>query len=406
MTDNPMEDKTIARSSNDGSDRRDFIKGAATVGLLGAVGLAPTIARATQQASADDPAAPKGLAPLGMLDYRFPMTYENSIPTAVQVLMQYFAALTRRDAKGMADTLHFPFGSYEGVNPVAVQTPEDFLAHAPASMNLTEHPERFTDHDGYLQPGCYDAFDSLEILASDPVNVSLALTYYRYNKAGKKILRCQGIYGVTNNDGKWGIQLASTIFTPADMMNVTFNDTVETARRLRITHDLAFNVGDHQLEAGVFQLGKVASVAAGCVQVFYQKEPSMAPYRFKGIKNRLTVNDAQPGMVEKHFNFDPSKPGTPDDYAFYRALFPKLGVGEWGFVYGVLPDTRIIHSSVDKAHMLSGAIRFTTSGEECNYNRQLGVVTFTKGRWGMAGSFTYVCPHDRANDVYEQSQHT
>ena len=87
-------------------------------------------------------------------------------------------------------------------------------------------------------------------------------------------------------------------------------------------------------------------------------------------------------------------------------LFPKLGVGEWGFVYGVLPDTRIIHSTVDKAHMLSGAIRFTTSGEECNYNRQLGVVTFNKDRWGMAGSFTYVCPHDRANDVYAQKQNT
>ena len=60
------------------------------------------------------------------------------------------------------------------------------MAHAPASMNLTEHPERLTDHDGYLQPGCYYVFDSLEILASDPVNVSLALTYYRYNKAGKQ----------------------------------------------------------------------------------------------------------------------------------------------------------------------------------------------------------------------------
>jgi hypothetical protein len=406
MTDNLTEDKSIARSSSEASDRRDFMKSAAAAGLLGAVGFAPTVVRAAQQASADDPAPPKGLAPLGMLDYRFPMTYENSIPSGVQVLMQYFAALTRRDAKGMADTLHFPFGSYEGVNPVVVESPEEFLAHAPASMNLTEHPERFTDHDGYLQPGCYDAFDSLEILASDPVNVSLALTYYRYNKAGKKILRCQGIYGVTNNEGKWGIQLASTIFTPADMMNVVYNDTIETARRLRITHDLAFNVGDHQLEAGVFQLGKVASVNAGCVQVFYQKENNMVPYRTTGIKNRLTVNDAQPGMVEKHFNFDPSKPGTPEDYAFYRALFPKLGVGEWGFVYGVLPDTRIIHSTVDKAHMLSGAIRFTTSGEECNYNRQLGVVTFNKDRWGMAGSFTYVCPHDRANDVYAQKQNT
>jgi len=399
MSEIPKDAQTVAKLSEGNADRRDFIKSAATVGLLSAVGAGPALAQAAQQPSTEDPQAPKGLAPLGMLDYRFPMTYENSIPSGVAVLMQYFAALTRRDLKGMADALHFPFASYEGTTPVVVQTVEDFIAHPPASMDLTLKPERFTDHDGYLQPDSYDVFDNLEVLASDPVNVSLALTYFRYAKGGFKILRCQGIYAVTNNDGRWAIQLISTVFTPAEMMNVPFNDTAETARRLRITHDLAFNVGDHQLESGVFQLGKTASVNAGCVQVFYQKQPNMAPYRTKGIKNRLTVAEMAPGAVEKHFNFDPSKPGTPDDYAFYRALFPKLGVGNWGFVYGVLPETRILHSTVDKAHMLSGAIRFTTSGEECNFNRHLGVVTFVKGHWGMAGSFTYVCPHDRANDM-------
>jgi TAT (twin-arginine translocation) pathway signal sequence len=399
MTDISNETNLVAKQSAENSDRRDFIKGAAAAGLLSAVGVAPSLVQAAQQAAAEDPAPPKGLAPLGMLDYRFPITYESSVPAGVQVLMQYFAAFARRDMKGMAETLHFPFASYEGVEPVAVQSADELMAHAPASMDLTERPERFTDHDGYIQPGSYVAFDSLEVLASDPVNVSLALTYYQYNKAGKKTLRCQGIYAVTNNDGRWGIQLMSTIFTPVDMMNVAFNDTVETARRLRITHDLAFNVGDHHLENGVFQTGKIASVKAGCVQVFYQKENNMGPYRTKGIKNRLALSEMTADGVEKHFNFDPSKPGTPEDYAFYRALFPKLGVGNWGFVYGVLPETRVIHSTVDKAHMLSGAIRFNTSGEECNFNRQLGVVTFNKGHWGMAGSFTYVSPHDRANDM-------
>jgi len=57
----------------------------------------------------------------------------------------------------------------------------------------------------------------------------------------KKLLRCQGIYTATNNDGKWGIQLMSTISTPADMMNVVYNDTIEAAKRLRENHDLAFS---------------------------------------------------------------------------------------------------------------------------------------------------------------------
>ena len=65
-----------------------FHETAAAAGLLGAVALSPTIVRAAQQASADDPAPPKGLAPLGMLDYRFPMTYEKSIPAGVEVLMR------------------------------------------------------------------------------------------------------------------------------------------------------------------------------------------------------------------------------------------------------------------------------------------------------------------------------
>jgi len=80
-------------------------------------------------------------------------------------------------------------------------------------------------------------------------------------------------------------------------------------------------------------------------------------------------------------------------------LFPKLKVGNWGFVYGVLPETRVIHATVDKAHMLSGAIRYTTAGELCNYNRHLSVVTYKKGHWGIAGSFAYIAPQDRANDM-------
>ena len=392
--------KTGPRESGGNLHRRDFIKNAAAGGLLGGTALTSAAAQtAPPRTSDEDPQAPKGLAPLGMLDYRFPMTYESSVPAGVGVLTQYFAALSRRDLKGMADTLHFPFASYEKTDPVVVQTVDELMSHAPASMNMTLNPERFTDHDGYLEPGSYDVFDGLEVLTSDPISATMSLVYYRYGKDGKKILRCEGVYTVTNNDGRWGIQLMSTIFTPADMMHVMFSDTIEIAKRLRVTHDLAFDVCDHMLENGPFQTGKIASVSGGAAGVFYQKENNMAPYRFKGVKNRLQVSESTPESVEKYFGFDPSKPGTPADYAFYRALFPKLGVGNWGFVYGALPETRVIHATVDKAHMLSGAIRFTTAGEECNFNRQLSVITFKKGHWGMAGTFSYVAGHDRANDM-------
>jgi hypothetical protein len=58
-----------------------------------------------------------------------------------------------------------------------------------------------------------------------------------------------------------------------------------------------------------------------------------------------------------------------------------------------------LHAAFDKAHMFSGAIRFTTSGEECSHNADLSVITYRKGHWGMAGGLTYTTPHDRSNDV-------
>jgi hypothetical protein len=395
MNDIPDVGNVATKESDVVLDRRGFIKNAAAAGLLGAAGATPALGQLTQsQGAAEDPQAPKGLSPLGMLDYRFPITYESSVPAGVQVLTQYFAALTRRDLKGMADMLHFPFASYEKTNAVVVNSIDEFMAHPPASMNLTLNPERFTDHDGYLKPGCYDAFDGLEVIAADPISVAMSLVYYRYDSDGKKILRCQGIYTVTNNDGRWAIQLMSTIFTPADMMNVEFSDTITAAKRLRMTHDLAYDISDRTLESGLFQAGKSASVTNGTVEVFYQRQKNMAPYRVKGVKSRLNVADPTPEALAQR-----SRPSTPADYDFYRALFPRLKVGNWGFVYGVLPETRVLHATVDKAHMLSGAIRFTTAGEECNFNRHLTVVTFKKGHWGMEGSFAYIAPHDRANDM-------
>jgi hypothetical protein len=376
-------------------DRRDFIKNVAAAGLLNATAATPALGQVGQsQGAAEDPQAPGGLSPLGMLDYRFPMTYESSVPAGVRVLTQYFAALARRDLKGMADALHFPFASYEKTNAVVVNSIDEFMAHPPASMNLTLNPERFTDHDGYLKPGCYDAFDGLEVIAADPISAAMSLVYYRYGSDGKKLLRCQGIYTVTNNDGRWAIQLMSTIFTPADMMHVEFADTVTAAKRLRMTHDLAYDTSDRTLENGLFQTGKSASVPNGTVEVFYQRQKNMLPYHIKGVKSRLNVADPTPEAIAQR-----SRPSTPADYDFYRALFPRLKVGNWGFVYGVLPETRVLHATVDKAHMLSGAIRFTTAGEECNFNRHLTVVTFKKGHWGMEGSFAYIAPHDRANDM-------
>src|SRR5215469_8395587 len=394
-----MSENTEQKEANGAdTDRRNFISTAASASLLGAIALTSVSAQqstSAEPAPVQDPKAPTGLGARAMVDNRFALTYETSVPQGVRVLMQYFAALSRRDLKAIVELVHFPFVSIEGTEPVVVDTPEKLLAHAPASLNMTESPERYSDHDGYLKPGAYDVFDGLEVLNCDPVLAGFAMRYNRYGSDGKKLLRCEGVYSVTNNDGKWAIQMMSTIFTPAQMTGVIFNDTIEAAKRCRIDHDLAYQVSDRSVDAPTSQFGTTAAVAntGGQPWTLGPDGRAMEQFKLKGIKTRLRVT-----QVTSENRPRPSSDPV-SDYAGYRALFPKAGVGNWGWVYGVLPETRVIHATFDKAHMFSGAIRFNTAGEECSYNTDLSVITYKKGHWGRAGTLAYTTPHDRSNDT-------
>jgi hypothetical protein len=381
------------------ADRRNFMKSAAAAGLLGAAGAVSALsqtAQAAQQAEVAEPSLkpPRGMSPRGIPDLRFPICYKDSVPAAVGVMTQYFAALGQRDLKGVAEMLHFPFGTFERTDAIVVQSPDDLLAHAPASMNMTERPERFTDHDGYLTPGCYDVLDGIEIFNSNPVAVNLALNYNRYSSGGHKLLRCEGIYCVTNNDGKWAIQAMSTIFTPAQMLHVAYNDSAAAARRLRQDHCLAYMNNDEKAVWGpIRQLGLNLSVSAGgptwelAPQGGYK---ALEAIRVKGVKSRLNATSYTQEMLDN----------THIDFAKYHALFTPLGLGNWGWdLADAPPGGRIIHASLEKVHALQGASRYTTGGEYINDSVELDVVTYKKGRWGLAGLFGYMTTHDRANDV-------
>ncbi|HEY6442762.1 MAG TPA: twin-arginine translocation signal domain-containing protein, partial [Candidatus Acidoferrales bacterium] len=167
------------------TDRRNFMRSAAAAGLLGAAGVVPELGQPTQAAQQAETAEPNlkppaGLSPRGIPDLRFPISYKESVPAAVGVMTQYFAALGQRDLKGIAEMLHFPFGTFERTEAVVVKSADELITRAPASMNMTEQPERFTDHDGYLKRGCYDVLDGIEIFNSNPIAVNLSLNYNRY----------------------------------------------------------------------------------------------------------------------------------------------------------------------------------------------------------------------------------
>ena len=157
-------------------DRRTFIT-VASASVLGSAALLASSAAAAQNSSSavsgvsglTEIPRPAALGPRGMLDNRYPITFSDSVPKACQVIMGYFTALSQRDLKGISEYLHFPFASFEGVEAVLVNTPEELLAKAPPSMNMGTDPERFTDHDSYMKAGSYDIFEGFEVLCMDPV---------------------------------------------------------------------------------------------------------------------------------------------------------------------------------------------------------------------------------------------
>lgn len=391
----------FAQENDCQTNRRSFMKSAAAAGFLGAAGAVTALsepARAQQTQSADSIDAnrkpPAGLSPRGIPDLRFPMCYQDSLPSAVRVMTDFFAALGRRDLKGVTEMLHFPFGTFERTDALVVRTPDELMAHAPASINMTENPERCTDHDGYLESGCYDVLDGIELFNSNPVAVNLAMNYNRFSADGHKLLRCQGIYCVTNNDGKWAVQAMSTIFTPAHMIHVEYQDSAAAARRLRQDHCLAYMNNDERAVWGpIRQLGVNLSVGGGgptwelAPQGDYK---ALKAIRVKGVTSRLLATNYTQEMLDT----------THIDFPKYHALFTPLGLGKWGWdTADAAPGGRILHADYEKVHALQGASRYTTSGAYINDSVELDVVTYKKGRWGIAGLFGYMTTHDRANDV-------
>lgn len=377
------------------SDRRNLMKAATVAGVLGGAALASSVAQAQQAArpAVEDPKAPEGLGKNAVPDQRFPLTYQAPITEGTRVLMDHLTALSRRDIKGVADTLHYPFGSCEGTDLVEVASADALIAKPPASLNMTMNPRRHSDNDGYMQPGCYDVFQGLEVMGTHPVNATIALTYDRYDKYGKKLLRCEGIYAITNNDGKWAIQFASTIFTPADMIGVVFEDTIRQAKQHRIDHTLSAQTGDESFDRMHFRPGRTFGINGGAswtAQVAGQ-ERVMQGYRIKGVKSRLRMGE---------ITADTPLRGDRGTYQDYWDGMGKLGLGPWGFIYGTWKEGRVVHHTANKAHVQASAVRYTAAGEEMSLAVQTMVVAYKGGHWGSPGNLIYATPHDRNNDIH------
>ncbi len=445
--------KTLFTDENDRvenesiADRRKFLKGAAVTGVVGAV--APTVFGQTATAaqsgtgletreqlrqdmmagieddikkdlemraqSTQEIPTPKTLRAPGMLDGRFSAYYKTSVPQAMGLLTNYFAAYNDRDMQAVADTLHFPYATYEDTDPIIYQSAKEFIDNPPPSIAVSTKP------DSQLRPGSYDIMDKLTLQTFNPVNVGLELCYTRYRADGYRIGINQGIYAITNNDGKWGIQLSSVIFTPTEYIGDKFDDALESHLRQGRTSMAAF--GDHDYDL-LTHLGwgagrrdtkrKVASVtgAPGATTFFlsgWAGKPTQ-PYNSKGRMSRLSVSgpdgtainalstDNDPiAKYERGLNVSNIVTSKGQPGWFYAMA--GGAVGKYGYTKD-LADSKILHAGPEKAHSLGGYIRYTRENVFISETRSLGIMIFDKeeGKWGNGGGMGQMMRRDRSND--------
>jgi hypothetical protein len=444
--------KTLFTDENDRAenesiaDRRRFLKGAAATGVVGAV--APTVfgqsAAATsgtgletreqlrqdmmagieddikkdlemRAQSTQEIPTPKTLRAPGMLDGRFSAYYKTSVPEAMGLLTTYFAAYNDRDMKAVADTLHFPYATYEDTDPIVYQSAKEFIDNPPPSIAVSTKP------DSQLRPGSYDIMDKLTLQTFNPVNVGLELCYTRYRADGYRIGINQGIYAITNNDGKWGIQLSSVIFTPTEYIGDKFDDALESHLRQGRTSMAAF--GDHDYDL-LTHLGwgagrrdtkrKVASItgAPGATTFFlsgWAGKPTQ-PYNSKGRMSRLSVSGPEGTAInalsadndpiakyERGLNVSNIVTSKGQPGWFYAMA--GGAVGQYGYTKD-LADSKILHAGPEKAHALGGYIRYTRENVFISETRSLGIMIFDKeeGKWANGGGMGQMMRRDRSND--------
>ena len=125
----------------------------------------------------------------------------------------------------MPRTLHFPFAIYERIDRLSSQTADAFIATTPPSLNGTGKGE------SHILRGSYDLLESINVHLYCPVGAAFSLSFTRYTPDGHKQLVCDGVYSVTNNDGRWGIQLVSTIVHEADFIGIPYPDAEAATTR-------------------------------------------------------------------------------------------------------------------------------------------------------------------------------
>ena len=228
------------------------------------------------------------------------------------------------------------------------------------------------------------------------------LSFTRYTPDGHKLLRCDGIYSVTNNDGRWGIQLASTIVHEADFIGVTYPDAEAADIRGNQNYLAAFGydneaiLNDARTGRGSYEEPlPIGTRTAGVSFGYGPRERSrdaregrpMQGWRTKGVKSRLAVSTVTEASRTR---------GIQTNLAEFKELAGGA-VGEYAYTRDLPTRPVALHATHDKAHTLGGYLRYTADGTLISETRSVGIRIYKAGHWGSAGSLGQVTHHDRSN---------
>jgi len=375
--------------------RREFFQRAGAAGLVGAAvgtALIPVGAQAAQGA-AEFP-MPKGILPGGQSDSRFPVSFAEPVKQGMRLVTEYFTALNQRDLPALAKTLHFPFAIYEHIEPLVYQTEAEFLRNPPPSLNSTGRG-RTT-----ILPKSYDLLESMNVHLYCPVGGVFSLGFTRYKPDSDKLFDCEGIYAVTNNDGRWAIELVSTIIHERGYEGDPYPDAETTERLASQGYLAAFGYGDEELlndrskGRGSYEPRLPVGTRTARVDFGYgprdrtrnarNNEP-MAGWKVAGVKSRLSVSTISDDVGEQNTNL--------------KEFVELAGgtVGEYGYTRINEKRPLVLHATQDKAHVLGGYTRFTTDNRFISETRSVGIRVRKGGHWGSSGGIGQVTHHDASN---------
>lgn len=188
------------------------------------------------------------------------------------------------------------------------------------------------------------------------------MSFSRHRKDGIRLGECGGVYAVTKNNGRWALELSSTIFRPTDQLHVVYNNAIENALRLGREWMEGWAHSNGDLLDSTRQFGLHAGIGF----------PGPGN-RFKAVKEGNLARMYRSNEVPSRLNVTETKAGAKRRYDFERFR-------------------------IDAGHGIGGYTRYKADGSLLSETHGLSIITKVKNHWGMAGGFGAVIRHDATND--------